>query len=186
MSLFAEYEPAAQRRPVQARDLAIRKACLRDLPRLAQLSQQRHGGQEQDHLRSWRSALQEAEDEERALVLVAVILGEQVAFGGARRIDPRDEPTDRAVPAGWSLTGVIVYAGQRKRGLGHALTQARLDRIAERADCVYYFASAQNRATIDLHHRLGFVELTRDFSFPRVTFTGGVGILFRADFRTRT
>ncbi|MCZ6573022.1 MAG: GNAT family N-acetyltransferase [Planctomycetota bacterium] len=186
MSLFAEYEPAAQGRPVAARALAIRKACVRDVPRLAQLSRQRHGGQEHDHLRSWRIALQEAQDEERALILVAVILGEQVAFGSARCIDPRDEPAYRAVPAGWYLTGVIVDPAHRRRGIGHALTQARLHWVEGRAACAYYFASAQNRATIDLHKKLGFVELTRDFSFPRITFTGGVGILFRTDFRTRT
>ena len=27
----------------------------------------------------------------------------------------------------------------------------------------------------------GIVEVTRAFSFPRVSFTGGVGVLFRAD-----
>ena len=45
----------------------------------------------------------------------------------------------------------------------------------------YYVASAQNRVTIELHRQLGFVEVTRDFSFPNVTFTGGVGILFEVD-----
>ncbi len=182
MSLFAEYEPAAQGRPVAARALAIRKACVRDLPRLAQLSQQRHGGQEQDHLRGWRTALEEADNEELALALVAVLHDELVAFGRARHVDPRDDSAYRTVPAGWYLTGVIVDPAHRRRGIAHALTRARLDWIVERAGCAYYFASAQNRPTLDLHEGLGFVELTRDFSFSGVTFTGGVGILFRVDF----
>ena len=181
MSLFAEYEPEAQGRPVPERDLVIRKACPQDLPRLAQLSRQRHGGPEQDHLHRWGMALQEAQDEDMAAVLVAVLGGDVVAFGSARQIDARDEQAYAAVPAGWYLTGVIVDAGQRRRGLGHALTRARMDWIAQRSECVYYLASAQNRPTIDMHERFGFQEVTRDFSFPGVTFTGGVGILFRVE-----
>jgi hypothetical protein len=32
--------------------------------------------------------------------------------------------------------------------------------------------------SIDLHRDLAFVEVTRDFTFPGVTFEGGSGILF--------
>ena len=181
MSLFAEYEPNAQGQVLEPGTLVIRGAEAQDLPRLAQLSQQRHGGPEQDHLRSWGMALQETQDENAAAVLVALLEHDVVAFGSARHIDVRDDPAYAAVPAGWYLTGVIVDPVHRRRGLGHALTQARMDRIAQRSERVYYFASAQNRPTIDLHERLGFVEVTRDFSFPGVTFTGGVGILFRAE-----
>jgi hypothetical protein len=63
----------------------------------------------------------------------------------------------------------------RRRGIAHALTRARLDRLAPP---VYYFANERNRASIDLHAPFGFQELTRDFWHPDVTFTGGGGILF--------
>jgi hypothetical protein len=53
--------------------------------------------------------------------------------------------------------------------------------ISERASEAFYFANALNRPSIDLHARLGFVELTRDFSIPGASFVGGCGILFRAE-----
>ncbi|MEV0285232.1 hypothetical protein AB0H36_14070 [Kribbella sp. NPDC050820] len=53
-----------------------------------------------------------------------------------------------------------------------------------RADCVYYFANLANGATLDLHHRLGFTELTRAFSFPGDPLRPGTGVLLRADLTT--
>jgi hypothetical protein len=50
----------------------------------------------------------------------------------------------------------------------------------QRAGEVWFFANARNRASVDLHARLGFVEVTRDFAFPGVSFDGGVGVLCRA------
>ena len=52
--------------------------------------------------------------------------------------------------------------------------------LAERADQAYYFANSSNRASIALHALFGFEELTHDFWYPDVSFTGGEGILFRA------
>ena len=64
------------------------------------------------------------------------------------------------------------------------LTRRRLGWIAGRgATEAYYFANAQNLASIDLHAKLGFVELTRDFHVPGATFAGGVGILFRVQLK---
>ena len=40
-------------------------------------------------------------------------------------------------------------------------------------------ANARNTASIELHERFGFEEITRRFSFPGLTFKGGEGILFR-------
>jgi hypothetical protein len=51
---------------------------------------------------------------------------------------------------------------------------------AERATEIWFFANAANRASLLLHHGLGFREVTRDFTYPGVTFTGGTGVLCRA------
>lgn len=40
---------------------------------------------------------------------------------------------------------------------------------------------ARNVASLRLHAKLSFVEVTRDFSYPGVEFSGGVGVLCRAD-----
>jgi hypothetical protein len=61
--------------------------------------------------------------------------------------------------------------------------RARLRWISERADAAWFFANIRNTGSIELHHRFGFEEITRDFSFPGLAFQGGEGILFRARLR---
>jgi hypothetical protein len=68
----------------------------------------------------------------------------------------------------------------RRRGVGLALTRARLEHLGGVTEGVFYFANVRNRASIDLHARLGFEPVTDDFWWPRASFEGGRGILFRA------
>ncbi len=68
----------------------------------------------------------------------------------------------------------------RRRGIGHALTVARLRWLSERTTRVYYVANARNEASLALHARLGFEELARGPSFHGFTFEGGEGVLCRA------
>jgi len=58
-----------------------------------------------------------------------------------------------------------------------------LNWIAQRDRYAYYFANAQNRVSIELHEQFGFMELTQDFTYPGVTFEGGIGILFRVELK---
>ena len=102
-----------------------------------------------------------------------------MGYGRARVFEPApDAPADSA-PGGYYLTGVFVLPEERARGIGAALTQARLDWIGDRATEAWYFANARNTPSVDLHRRWGFEEVTRRFSFPGVTIDGGEGILFR-------
>jgi hypothetical protein len=52
--------------------------------------------------------------------------------------------------------------------------------IFEHVPEAWYFTNARNHASLALHAKLGFVEVTRDFSYPNVSFDGGVGVLGRA------
>jgi GNAT superfamily N-acetyltransferase len=88
------------------------------------------------------------------------------------------EGLDRA-PEGYYLAGVFVRPDARRASIGGALTEARLRWIAERANEAWSFANARNVASLALHRRFGFEEVTRDFAVPGVTFGGGEGILFR-------
>ena len=117
-------------------------------------------------------------------LLVVPLRGEKIAgFGRIGYFEPpTDAPANVASP-GWSLGGVIVDPVYRRQGMGDVLTRHRLAEIATRANQVFYFVNAQNRASIDLHHRLGFVEISRDFWYQAVSFTGGVGVLYRLDFK---
>ncbi|MBM9510091.1 GNAT family N-acetyltransferase [Streptomyces sp. KK5PA1] len=86
-----------------------------------------------------------------------------------------------AAPDGFYLSGLVVAPGHRHQGVGTALVRARLAWVARRAPYAWYFANARNVASLRLHAELGFVEVTRDFSYPGVEFSGGVGVLCRAD-----
>jgi ribosomal protein S18 acetylase RimI-like enzyme len=110
-----------------------------------------------------------------ALLLMADVGGEVVGYGAADRL------SHETIPLGWYLGGLIVAPAVRRRGIGARLTSDRLSWIAARAPEALYFVNETNRASIDLHARLGFVEVVRDVRVPGVTFTGGVGLLFRAD-----
>ncbi len=44
-----------------------------------------------------------------------------------------------------------------------------------------FFANTRNRASLALHARIGFREITRDFTIPTVSFAGGEGVLAQWD-----
>ena len=116
-----------------------------------------------------------------ALLLVATIVDETVAYAKAERYVPAVPTRPNAAPGGWYLAGVVVRPEDRRRGVGAALTEARLGWISGRVSTAYYFANARNKASIDLHAALGFREIARDFHHPNARFEGGLGILFAAD-----
>lgn len=97
------------------------------------------------------------------------------------RFTPALDAAADCAPAGYYLVGLAVGSECRRQGVGTALTVARLDWVGQLASQAWYFANAGNVASMRLHERLGFREVTRAFSFPGVSFAGGVGILFRAD-----
>jgi ribosomal protein S18 acetylase RimI-like enzyme len=178
--LFAEYFPRStgwQREPLPE-NLLITQATERDVEGIARLVMDRQGIANQDatkRVERWLLA-----DADKSLFLIARLKDAVAAYARAAFI-PRPMDSDFAhVPEGWYLTGVVVADDFRRRGIASELTRRRLDWIAQRAPEAFYFASARNRASIDLHQRHGFMELQHNFRFPGVQFTGGVGILFRA------
>ena len=64
-----------------------------------------------------------------------------------------------AAPAGGYLLGLVVDQAWRRRGIGEALTRARMAWVAERSPRVYYFTGRGNLASQALHQRLGFTEM---------------------------
>ncbi|HKN64205.1 MAG TPA: N-acetyltransferase [Gaiellaceae bacterium] len=129
--------------------------------------------------REWIASLRRNLESPDQLLVVAESRGAIVGYGRARAFEPGpDAPADSA-PGGYYLTGVFVLPEQRACGIATALTRARLDWIRERASAAWYFANVRNTASIELHRRFGFEEVSREFSFPRLRFEGGEGILFR-------
>lgn len=128
----------------------------------------------------WSQAFaRDIEHRERHLV-VAVSRAEIVGYARAHLFEPEPDAAADTSPSGYYLIGLFVRPDCRRSGLGAALTDARLRWISERTDEAWFFANAGNTASIELHHRFGFEEVTRHFSFPGLTFEGGEGILFRA------
>lgn len=113
-------------------------------------------------------------------LFVAVAERQVVGYGRVAYFEPPDNASARVAPAGYYLSGLLVSEAWRRQGLGERLTAARLSWIFRRANDVWYFSNAQNRVSLALHAKLGFVEITRDFVYPGVTFDGGTGVLAKA------
>lgn len=127
-----------------------------------------------------RARLHEVIDSESEALFVGEGAGAVAGFGRVQWLTPRPGAPANAVPEGWYLTGVMVDPVWRRRGLGDALTVARLNWVWRRSDEVWYFANVRNQASIDLHSKFGFVEVTKEFSVPGLTFDHGegMGVLF--------
>ena len=159
-------------------ELVVREAGGAELDVAARLATGERGGAEE----GWRERFAADRDDADACFLVAVQgggAGVVVGYARARYFQPRPDAPARTAPAGYYLTGVLVAPAHRRLGVGEQLTRARMSWAAERAGELWYFTNAGNRASLRLHEALGFQEVTRDFVFPGVTFTGGVGVLCR-------
>jgi len=170
---IAEYTPDNHGRPLPG--VQVRPAVMEDLPACAVLLASRDGGTASSwlsRLRIWLEAGQ--------LLFVAVHQGKVVGYARLAWQTP-EAIGGRNVPGGYYLSGIIVAPEFRRRGIGRALTKARCAWARDRGRRTYFVVNATNHASMDLHREIGFRELTRDFDFPGVTFTGGEGVLFGAD-----
>jgi ribosomal protein S18 acetylase RimI-like enzyme len=168
---FAEHSPRPSERP--RAEVTVRPAVPGDVPAYAALLAAYDGRSDGLHRERLRQRLRSGV----GAVLVAEV---DRAFAGAGRVAWLEPEGERPPPPGYYLVGLIVDRGHRRAGVGEALTRARLAWTLERAEAVWYFANAANGASLDLHARLGFVEVTRDFEVAGVTFDGGEGVLARA------
>ncbi len=187
MTMFAEYLPRPAGSPPMEtpKDLRIRAAEDSDAQALAEIAAARSGGTADSLLPGFALEIGRLGEGSESMLWVAEATGaagrERAGFGRVGYFRPPPDSPARTAPEGWYLGGVIVAARWRRRGIGLTLTRHRLAWIAERSDRAFYFANARNQASIDLHARLGFREVTRDFAHPNAVFEGGVGILFRVD-----
>ena len=181
--LFADYAPRQTASAPQnaSPDVLIRPSIPADRDELAEMAWVRNGGERAHYIERFARDLANHGKPPDELWLTALVGERRVGYGKvASLVVPPGAPPNHA-PAGHYLGGVSVHPDFRRRGIGHELTRRRLAWIAERASEAFYFVNAQNRASSDLHARFGFVEVTRDFFVPGVSFTGGTGVLFRVD-----
>ena len=81
----------------------------------------------------------------------------------------------------WLVAGLTVVPDLRRRGIAARLLRGVIDATAESApnESIFSVINARNPASIDLHEKLGFVEVDRAASFAGIDFTGGEGVLLR-------
>jgi aminoglycoside 6'-N-acetyltransferase I len=127
-------------------------------------------------LGSARSEPRDAISDSNRRAIVAEVDGALVGWAKTHYYDE----ASGAAPAGHYLGGVTVHPDFRRRGIGSALTLARLDWIWIRETDAWFVTNARNTASIALHAKFGFAEVARAGEFHGTTFDGGVGILFRA------
>jgi ribosomal protein S18 acetylase RimI-like enzyme len=185
-SMFADYAARATNQPRASlpAELTIVPATVADAAGIGRLTAQREGKSFEQTLASTLSGMR-ADAERGNLVLSARKGALVVGFARARFMQFDSESTSD-IPAGWYLLSVIVAPEFRRRGIASELTRLRLEWIARRAQEAFYYANSLNLASIDLHRRLGFVEIRRPFDPPGSQFSGGgVGVLFRIDLARR-
>ena len=112
--------------------------------------------------------------DDSAQMFVAKEGGQVVAYSRAARLAAGE--AGPGTPAGYYLSGVLVDPAWRRRGIGMALTRARLRWIFARTDEAFYVAGADNSASLHLHAALGFQEVKR---FPSDRSAAGVDVLSR-------
>ena len=149
---FARWSPGASRKRAE---FIIRPGAERDVAACARLVVALGAGEKA----AWQQTLtRTVRDGARRALFVAEARGQVVGYGRVVCIEA-DPKAEGAAPAGWYLLGLVVDQAWRRRGIGEALTTARMAWVAERADRIYYFTAPGNRVSRELHQRLGFAPL---------------------------
>lgn len=184
-SLFAEYEPRPPIKTGQSKvNYEIRPTTVADLQCITNLIHAREGGTPSKILDKLTQQLRDGHD--RYCIIVAVSSNQVIGWARSAYFTPQPNSPSNIAPEGWYLAGLIVSPKYRRHSIGIALTRYRLEWLSQRASSIYYFANALNSVTIELHDKIGFKEVTRDFTFPGVTFSGeGIGILFSINLKAR-
>jgi ribosomal protein S18 acetylase RimI-like enzyme len=156
---FARWSPQATR---QQAEFIVRLGAGRDVEACIRLVAAMGAGEED----AWRRTLtRTVRDGRRRALFVAEVRGEVVGHGRVVFAEA-DPEAPAAAPSGWYLLGLVVDRAWRRRGIGEALTRARMAWVAERAERLYYFTQHENRASQALHDRLGFVKLPGTWTPP--------------------
>lgn len=140
---------------MSAHDLLIRNAVNEDVRSCAQLI----ADEELDDAEKWQNRFETDLNDANRRFFVALVDQKIVGYGhSVLHLRPDDVDPD-ASPSGYFLAGLLVAPDHRGSRIGTLLTIARLEALRELTTVVFYLAKPGNIATINLHMRLGFVEV---------------------------
>jgi GNAT superfamily N-acetyltransferase len=107
----------------------------------------------------WRQTLtRTVRDGGQRALFVAETCGQIAGYGRVVSVEA-DPKVPGTAPPGWYLLGLVVDEAWRRRGIGEALTTARMAWVSERSGRLYYFTNRGNLASQALHERLGFTPM---------------------------
>ena len=176
-ALYAPYDPSPTQRPAGGSALVVRGVTAEDAPVIAALWAERHGAdaaEGEPGVRRHLAAI--ADGRARDQVFLAEVGGQPAGYG---KCGWRDYSGGGAVD-GWYLLGVVVHPDFWRRGAASALARRRFRWLRDQgAEAVWSFSNSRNPASLDMHRKHGFAEVTRDFTIPNISFSGGEGVLMR-------
>lgn len=178
MTAFAAYAPDSGGRPPA--QISLRPATKGDVDAILRIEVV--SGRAAGSVGSAEGYRRAIADPDRCVLIAETIDAEGRTIVGWAKTHHLVEAVDPA-PPGHYLAGLTVDPAWRRRGVGAALTDARLQWIAGRATTASYVVNVRNRASIDLHRRWGFTEVLRAPRLMGVGFDGGVGLLMRLELR---
>lgn len=176
MSAFAAYAPDAGGHPPAA--ITLRPATKGDVEGILRLEVV--SGRAAGSVGSAEGYRRAIADPDRCVLIAETTDAPSSTVVGWAKTHHHVEAVDPA-PPGHYLGGITVDPAWRRRGIGAALTDARLQWMSARTGEAFYVVNLHNRASIDLHRRWGFTEVLRGPRLMGVEFDGGVGLLLRAD-----
>lgn len=169
MSDFVAYEPKVT---TSAADgvVDIRLAGATDIGTLAGVLAVR-GGTAEEHVERARRMIETLD-----ILLVAEKDKTVVGWCGIQKysIQPGASPK-------WLIAGLTVVPEARRQGIAARLLRQLVRDTSRTApgEPIFSVINAMNLASIDLHLKLGFLEVGRSASYAGITFTGGEGVLLR-------
>ena len=169
MSDFAAYAPSVNP-SVANGTVSTRLADPADAGALATVMAVR-GGTVDEHVDRARRMIERLD-----VLLIAERDGDAVGWCGVQKfaLHPGYDPE-------WLIAGLTVVPEARREGVAARLLGEVLRAATERApgESVFSVINARSLASIDLHLKLGFVEVGRSANYAGIEFTGGEGVLLR-------
>ena len=110
-------------------------------------------------------------------LIVAEYEQEIIGFGRSIYYDLEKTQVTYPAPSGWYLSGVVVKSKFRRRYIGYRIIKERLIRISENSNEAYFVVNSNNKASIELHKKIGFKKIDEGEGFLNIKFDGGNGYL---------